>query len=99
MLEDLKLYLNVGEPDVRLLELLIRQCKDWAINYCNLESYDKELDFIVFQMVCERYSRVGAEGIDSRSFSGVSEQYYSNFSDAVIKSLNRYRRIGVIKNA
>lgn len=96
MLENLKLLLGLGQSDEALLNVLIKMCKNFAINYCNLDSYETELDYIVQQMVCEKYSQLGAEGLESRSFSGVSESFFSNFSDGVLTALRRHRRIGVI---
>ena len=97
MLENLKLLLGLGQNDEPLLNVLIKMCKNFAMNYCNLDSYETELDYIVQQMVCEKYSQLGSQGLSSRSFSGVSEDYFSNYSDSVMTALRRHRHIGVIQ--
>jgi hypothetical protein len=64
MLEKIKLLLNKANDDSvdELLATLIALCKEEAYVYCNLAEYNEKLDFIVIQMVLERYNRIGSEG-------------------------------------
>lgn len=95
MLDKIKLLLNRVDSDSldELLQTLISLCKEEAYIYCNLEDYDERLDYIVIQMVIERYNRIGSEGASSQSYSGVSTTYDGFYSDKVTKMLNKHRRI------
>lgn len=95
MLERIKLLLNRTEEDSldELLQVLISLCKEEAYNYCNFEEYDEVLDYIIIQMVIERYNRIGSEGATNQSSSGVSNEYDSFYSDKVVKMLNKHRRM------
>lgn len=94
MLDKLKLLLNIHDDEQdELLVLLINLCKDEAFTYCNLEEYNEKLDFIVIQMVIERYNRIGSEGATKQSASGVSTDYDDFYSEKVVKQLNKHRRL------
>lgn len=96
MLDKIKLLLNRAENDTtidELLEVLISLCKSEAMNYCNQEEYIEALDYIVIQMVIERYNRMGSEGTTSQGTSGISTSYDSFYSEKVRKMLNKHRRV------
>ena len=67
MLDNIKLLLNKADDDSvdELLSTLISLCKNEAYIYCNLPEYDSKLDFVVTQMVIEKYNRIGSEGTTS----------------------------------
>ena len=98
MLEKIKLLLNQANTDDEdeLLVLLINLAKEEAYNYCNLEEYNTILDYIVIQMVIEKYNRIGSEGLTSQSTSGVEAVYDSSYSQKVIKMLNKHRKVKTI---
>ena len=97
MLENLKLLLNILDDEQdELLWLLISLCKDEAYNYCNLPEYDNKLDGAVYQMVVERYNRLGSEGATQQASSGVSMSYDSFYSDKVRWMLNKHRKVKMI---
>jgi len=97
MLEKIKLLLNITDDDRdELLELLISLCKDEACEYCNLMEYNKKLDYIVIQMVIERFNRIGSEGATSQSTSGISTNYDSFYSEKVRKMLNKHRKVRTV---
>lgn len=95
MLEKIKLLLNKADDDSvdELLQILISLCREEAASYCNLPEYDSKLDYIVMQMVIERFNRIGSEGTTSQSSSGVSATYDSFYSEKVRKLLNKHRRV------
>ena len=94
MLDKIKLLLGIAEDDKdELLLTLISLCKDEAIDYCNLEEYSSKLDSAVIQMVIERYNRLGSEGLGSATSSGIREEYFSNYSDPVIRKLQKNRKV------
>lgn len=97
MLEKIKLLLSImNDDDDALLSTLIMLCKEEAYVYCNLEDYDEKLDFIVIQMVIERFNRIGSEGATSQTTSGVSVEYDSFYSEKVRRLLNKYRKVKMI---
>ena len=97
MLEQIKLLLNISDDENdELLATLISLCKDEAYVYCNLAEYDSKLDFVVVQMVIERYNRIGSEGTKSQSSSGISASYSEFYSDKVVKLLNKNRKVKML---
>lgn len=98
MLEKIKMLLNLTDNDDsdELLAMLITLCKEEAYTYCNLDEYDEKLDFVVIQMVVERYNRMGSEGAVSQSTSGVSASYSDFYSAKVVKLLNKHRKVKML---
>lgn len=100
MLERIKLLLNkFGVEDENLdylLKTLITLCEDEATAYCNLDEYDDAMDYIVTQMVIERYNRLGSEGATEQKTSGVTTVYDSFYSEKVRKMLNKHRKIRTV---
>ena len=98
MLGKIKLLLSKLEDDTLddLLVTLINLCKDEAIAYCNRDIYDESMDFVVIQMVIERYNRMGSEGATSQSASGAGATYDSFYSDKVVRMLNKVRKVRMV---
>lgn len=100
MLERIKLLLNrfdCKDPEFdHLLRVLITLCEDEATAYCNLPEYDEILDYIVVQMVIERYNRMGSEGATEQRTSGVTTVYDSFYSEKVRKMLNKHRKLKTV---
>ena len=94
MLEKIKLLLSrLDDSEDELIATLISLCKEEAYIYCNLPEYDSKLDFVVIQMVIEKYNRIGSEGSTSQSASGISATYDSFYSEKIVKMLNKHRRV------
>ena len=97
MLERIKLLLSIADDEQdELLSTLIVLCQEEAYIYCNLEEYDSKLDFIVTQMVIERFNRIGSEGLVSQNHSGVSSAYTNFYSDKVMRFLNKHRKVRTV---
>lgn len=97
MLDKIKILLNIqDDAQDELLSTLMGLCREEAYVYCNLPAYDEKLDFVVIQMVIERYNRIGSEGTTSQSSSGVSANYDSFYSDKVVRLLNKYRKVKTV---
>ena len=96
MLEKIKLLLSLTDEADELLQTLISLCKTEAYTYCNLEAYDSALDYIVIQMVVERFNRVGSEGAKEQKSSGVKMTYDSFYSDKVRRFLHKHRKVKMI---
>lgn len=87
------LQVLIPNATVNQLEVLIDQAKVFATDYCNLAEYSQDLDSVVILMVQENYNRISAQGVSSRSYSGISERYLNDFSDTVYKGLRKHRKI------
>lgn len=85
-----------NEQTDKLLRALISLCQDEAYNYCNLAEYDDSLDYIVVQMVIERFNRIGSEGATSQGVSGMQTTYDSFYSEKVRKLLNKHRKVKTV---
>jgi hypothetical protein len=98
MLGKVKLLLNKLEDDSLddLLATLMGLCKDEAVAYCNRTVYDPAMDFVVIQMVIERYNRIGSEGATAQSASGASANYDSFYSEKVVQMLNKFRKVRMV---
>lgn len=94
MLTKIKILLGISNTDKDgLLQVLIDDCMAFTVDYCNLLAYDTKLDSVVSSMVMEKYNKLGAEGINSRSFSGISESYNNDYSEAIYRQLNKNRKL------
>ena len=94
MLEKIKVLRGIeGTKKDALLNYLIDDCKADAVNYCNLAEYNDSLDPVVTQMVLEKYNRMGNEGVQAVSYSGVSETYGDDYSAGVYRALKKHRRL------
>ena len=94
MLDNIKLLLSIIDDTADdLLNTLIAICKEEAYIYCNLPEYNEKLDNIVVFMVIEKYNRIGSEGTESQSASGISATYESFYSEKIVKMLNKHRRV------
>jgi hypothetical protein len=98
MLNTIKLLLNKADDDSadELLLTLITLCKNEAYNYCNLSKYNEALDYIVIQMVIEKYNRMGSEGATAQTSSGIAFTYDSFYSDKVRLMLNKHRKVKMV---
>ena len=94
MLDKVKILLGISDTSMdTLLSLLIDIAKADAVDFCHLVEYAEELDTPVIKMVIQLYNKRGNEGIQSLSFTGVSESYMGDYSDDIIRQLQRHRRL------
>ena len=93
MLENIKLLLSISstEKDALLL-LLIQQAEDEAKDFTHREDVC-ELQSTIEKMVVYNYNRLGTEGLNSESYSGVSYNYTTDYPEQILKMLKRYRKI------
>ena len=97
MLERIKLLLNItDESKDALLSELIDNAEEYVAVYCNNPNAVALLPGAIASMVIQDYNRLGAEGLNSESYSGVSFNYQSAYSEDIMKQLRRYRKVGVI---
>ena len=99
MLQRIKLLLNISDSSKdALLEELIENAEEYVATYCNNADAVTSLTSAIIQMVIQDYNRMGAEGLNSESYSGVSFNYQTTYSEDIMKQLRRYRKIGVIRH-
>ena len=97
MLEKIKMLLNISDEskDALLVEL-IDNAEEYVAVYCNNPNAVALLQGAIASMVIQDYNRLGAEGLNSESYSGVSFNYQASYSEDIMKQLRRYRKVGVI---
>lgn len=78
-----------------VIPLLENKARQYIKVYCNRDDTDT-MDFIIVQMILEDLNKCGFEGVASHSFSGVSENFGSDYTDAVKNALNAYRKMKVV---
>ena len=82
--------LQTTESQKELLFDLVEQCNAEYLN----RTHQKEVDeTIVNAMVIERFNRLGNEGVQSFSYSGITESYESDYSEAVQKLIRSKARM------
>ena len=95
MLNNIKLLLGITDSSKdELLNLLIEQSQEEAVNYTNNEDI-ASLKNAILSMVVFKYNRLGSEGVDRESYSGVTFDYSSDYPDSIIRELKAHRRMGV----
>ena len=95
ILEKVNLLLDNPNKD-ELLTMLIEDAKTESTDYCNLSAYNVKLDSTIVKMVIQNYNKGRVQGINSESFSGVSESYINGYSNDVYIMLNKNRKLKTI---
>lgn len=90
-----KILLLLGNSaNEELIELLISQAKSFLLLFCNLDEYEKRYDPLVIRMVIEDFNRMGSEGVVSKSFNGLTENFGdAPYSSLIMTQLNSYKRL------
>ena len=90
--------LGISEEDTNALDLvetLIDICSDEAVAFTN-ENDLTQLEDLIIRMVCERYNTIDYEGIESTSYSGVSQHFRDGYSDGIKKLIASKRHLKLI---
>lgn len=96
MLEDIKLLLGITSTDKdELLELLISQATGEAKRLTNREDAS-ELRSAIIKMVIFNYNRLGTEGLNSESYSGVSYSYATDYPEFIMRELRSLGKLRVL---
>lgn len=96
MLNNIKLLLGLTDNTKdELIELLIMQATDEAKDFTHREDVSI-LSSTIAQMVIWKYNRMGTEGLNSESYSGVSYNYAQDYPDSIMRTLKRYRKLIVL---
>ena len=90
-IDTLKTLLQISDNSQdALLEALLDQCEAEYIRRTHQTVAD---DPIVVEMAVERHNTLGNEGITQMNYSGISETYFSDYSDKVVKLLRSKTRM------
>lgn len=94
MVERLKLLLGEAANNYNdaQLALCLEMAKAEVEGYCQRE-LDIELKLLAERIAIIKLNRLGSEGLDSESFSGISQSYLNDYPDDIKAVLNRKRRI------
>ena len=97
MIEEIKILL--GDAVENYPEMLINVCYNQAL--AEVEAYtnrkaDRELQMAAQRIAIIKLNRIGTEGLDSQSYSGVSESYTDGYPADILAILNRKRKIKVV---
>ena len=97
MIDEIRLLL--GEAEGNYSDAQISLCLKWAL--AEVEAYcrrtpDYELEVIAQRIAIIKLNRLNSEGLQSQSYSGVSEAYVDGYPADIMNILNRKRKIKVI---
>jgi hypothetical protein len=91
-IDNVKLLLNIAdESSDDILELLISNCEQSINIYCGLTEFNTDLNFIVEELVIQRYSLLGTEGLSEESLGGNKVVFQQNTLDNYSVFLNAYK--------
>ena len=97
MIEEVKIMLgdaaaNYSEAQIGLaLKMAIAEVED----YCHRE-LDYSLQLIAERIAIIKLNRIGTEGLNSMSVSGMSENYINGYPADILATLNAKRRVRVL---
>lgn len=97
MIEDVKIMLGNAADNFSdsLINLLITQTTAEVEAYCN-RALDEELTVSVERLVVIKLLRIGSEGLNSQSYSGISESYVDGIPADIQAVLNRKRKVKLV---
>lgn len=78
------------------LQLLIEITQSELTELLHYKEYNSNWDLLVLQMCNEKLNKLGNEGLDSVSFSGISENYTDFYSASIVKQIQSKRRFRTI---
>ena len=93
-IDTLKTLLQISDTSQdTLLETLLDQCE--AEYY--LRTHQVVADGpVIIEMAVERYNTLGNEGISHMNYSGITETYFSDYSEKVLKLIRSKTRMVTI---
>lgn len=98
-LDELKLRLEIAPAehgkDALLIQLLTR-AEAWAVDFLRCDDISGQLGTdIIVDMAAHDYALLGAEGIRTRSLSGLSESFVPDYPERIMARLRAHRRLAV----
>lgn len=97
MLEEVKVLLGAAASNYTdaQIGLCLKMAMAEVEAYCGRE-LDYELEIIAERIAVIKLNRMNTEGLDSQSFSGVSESYTDGYPADILAVLNKKRKIRVL---
>lgn len=97
MIEEIKLLLGDAASNYSdaLIGLMLKQALAEVEAYCGRE-VDAELEIMAEKITIIKLNRMNTEGLNSQSFSGVSENYIDGYPAEIMAVLNRKRKIKIL---
>ncbi|WP_051931538.1 phage head-tail connector protein [Clostridium sp. KNHs214] len=94
MLENIKLLLNIQDNSKdNLLSYLISNAKQKILSYTNQTEILPQMQYLVDELVILRYNKLGSEGLQSESYSGISQTFNQDIPADIKSQLNQFRRL------
>ena len=92
MFEDIKILLGpAAEGRDTVIQLLINLATDDAVNKTGCADI-LALQSVITDMVVYKFNRLGTEGLDSETYSGVSYHYTSDYPDYILSALDTIKK-------
>ena len=79
LLNRIKTLLNV-EGNENLIYEIVNITESKILNYINASEMPKELEFVLIELVIQRFNRIGSEGVSSEVVDGKSIHYDDDFT-------------------
>ena len=97
MVDNIKLLLGAAAANFTdaQITLALEMAKAEIEAYCN-RVMDLELEMIAQRIATIKLMRVKTEGLQSQSFSGVSENYVDGYPADIMAVLNRKRKVKLL---
>lgn len=97
MLEEVKVLLGAAASNYTdaQIGLCLKMAMAEVEAYCG-RTLDYELEIIAERIAVIKLNRMNTEGLDSQSFSGVSESYTDGYPADILAVLNKKRKIRVL---
>lgn len=94
MIENIKLMLGNSASNYSdaQIDLMYKRAVMEIETYCKRE-IDVELSMVAEEIAVIKLNRMGTEGLNNQSYSGVSEGYIDGYPDTIKKILNSKRRV------
>lgn len=96
-MDDIKILLGDAKENYsdEQITLCLKHAKSEVKSYCNRE-LDEELEIIAEKIAVIKLNRLNSEGLQSQSYSGISENYINGYPADIIAVLNRKRKLKVL---
>lgn len=77
------------------ISLALKQSLIEVEEYCG-RSLDASLEMAAQRIAVIKLNRMNSEGLNSQSYSGVSENYIDGYPDDILRLLNKKRKIKIV---
>ena len=97
MIEEIKLLLgdSVSNYSEAQIGLVAKLALAFVEDYCNRD-VDYSLTLIAEKIAVIYLNRLGSEGLNAESFSGISQSYIDGLPQDILSVLNRKRKVKVL---